>query len=142
MPCGLGARDSLRLEMCYPLNGADLGPERTPLEAGLAFFVDLEKDFCGAEVMRRQEVEGVAERLAALRVTVKGPPPRPHYGLFVDGERVGELSSGGQSPSLGSGIGMGYLPAALAKPGTVVEIDVRGRRFAAEVVKKPIYRKG
>ena len=128
--------------MCYPLNDSDRGPARTPLAAGLGFFVDLEKDFCGAEVMRQQKADGLTERLAALRMTVKGPPPRPHYGVFVGGEQVGELSSGGQSPSLGCGIGMAYLPLAFAKVGTAVELDVRGRRFAAEVVKKPIYRKG
>lgn len=142
VPCGLGARDSLRLEMCYPLNGSDLSPERTPIEAGLGFFVDLGKNFCGAEVLRRQKERGLRERLVALRMIVKGPPPRPHYAIYVAGEQVGELTSGGQSPSLGCGIGMGYLPVGLAKVGTLVEIDVRGRRFGAEVVKKPIYRKG
>ena len=141
-PCGLGARDSLRLEMCYPLNGSDLMPDTTPLEAGLGFFVDLEKDdFIGREVLRRQKAEGVGRRLAAIAYTGKGAPPRAHYPVLDSGgERIGELSSGVLSPSLGLGIGMAYLPVALAKPGTPVKIDVRGRLFDAQVVKKPFYK--
>lgn len=141
-PCGLGARDTLRLEMGYPLNGADLTPERTPLEAGLGRFVDLEKDFTGAEVLRRQK--GTPhDRLCGLRMTAAGPPPRAHYAVLHHGEKVGELTSGGIAPSLGgAGIGMAYVPAALARPGTRVEIDVRGRPHPAEVVARPFYRPG
>ncbi len=141
-PCGLGARDSLRLEMCYPLNGSDLSPERTPIEAGLGFFVDLEKgDFIGRETLAKQKAEGPSLRLAALEYTDKGAPPRAHYSVLdAAGETVSELSSGVLSPSLGKGIGMAYLPAALAKPGTELFIDVRGRRFPAKVVKKPFYK--
>ena len=140
--CGLGARDSLRLEMCYPLNGSDLSPERTPIEAGLGFFVDLEKgDFIGREVLAKQKAEGPAQRLVALEYTDKGAPPRSHYPVLdASGQVISELSSGVLSPSLGKGIGMAYLPAALAKPGTDLFVDVRGRQFPAKVVKKPFYK--
>ncbi len=141
-PCGLGARDTLRLEMGYPLNGSDLSPERTPLEAGLGYFVDLEKgDFIGRETLVRQKSEGPPSRLVALRYLEKGAPPRAHYPVLTeDGAPLGELTSGVLSPSLGTGIAMAYLPAAAAKPGTRVLIDVRGRFFPAEVVKKPFYK--
>lgn len=140
--CGLGARDTLRLEMCYPLNGSDLSPERSPLEAGLGFFVDLEKgDFIGRETLAKQKEEGLKQRLTAIAYTEKGPPPRAHYAVLdAAGELVSELSSGVLSPSLGQGIGMAYLPVELAKPGTELFIDVRGRRFPAQVVKKPFYK--
>lgn len=142
-PCGLGARDSLRLEMCYPLNGSDLSPDRTPLEAGLGFFCDLTKDFTGVEVLRKQKEEGLKERLVAMEYTDKGAPPRSHYTICAPGgDRIGELSSGVLSPSLGKGIGMGYLPVEYAAVGTNVEIEVRGKRFPAVVVKKPFYKKG
>ena len=141
-PCGLGARDTLRLEMCYPLNGSDLSPERTPLEAGLGFFVALEKgDFVGREVLARQKAEGLEQKLVAIEYLDKGAPPRAHYKVVTeDGEELGELGSGVLSPSLGKGIGMVYLPIGLSKPGTPVWVDVRGRRFPAQVVKKPFYK--
>lgn len=139
-PCGLGARDTLRLEKCYPLNGSDLDEEHTPLEAGLGFFVKLDKgEFVGREILAKQKENGLDRRLCAIRMTVKGPPPRPHYGVCQPdgGEQIAELSSGGLSPSLKEGIGMAYLPQDSAKVGTKIEIDVRGRRYEAEVVKKP-----
>ncbi len=142
-PCGLGARDTLRLEMGYPLNGSDLSPERTPIEAGLGFFCDLEKgDFIGRETLARQKAEGPAMKLTALQYTDKGPPPRSHYPVVsAAGEVIGELASGVLSPSLMTGIGMAYLPAQYSKPGTALQIDVRGRLFPAQVVKKPFYKK-
>jgi aminomethyltransferase len=142
-PCGLGARDTLRLEMGYPLNGNDLSPERTPIEAGLGFFCDLEKgDFIGRETLARQKTEGPALKLTALQYTDKGPPPRAHYPVVsAEGEVIGELASGALSPSLMTGIGMAYLPARYAKLGTAIQIDVRGRLFPATVVKKPFYKK-
>lgn len=141
-PCGLGARDSLRLEMAYPLNGSDLSPDRTPLEAGLGFFVALDKpDFPGRDALLRQKAEGLPSRLVAIALTGKGAPPRAHYPVCSEsGEVLGELSSGGLSPSLGTGIGLAYLPPEHAKPGTALQIDVRGRRFPAQVVKKPFYK--
>jgi len=137
-PCGLGARDTLRLEMCYPLNGSDLSPERTPLEAGLGFFVDLTKGaFVGRGILAAQKSAGLATRLAAIAIREKSPPIRPHYPVWANGEAVSETCSGALSPSLGHGIAMAYLPAALAKVGQDVEIEVRGRRYKASVVKKP-----
>src|SRR4029077_15201910 len=85
-PCGLGARDTLRLEMCYPLNGSDLSPARNPLEAGLGFFVDLTKpNFVGRDRLIREKETGPSRRLIPFRMTGKGPPPRPHYRIFRDG---------------------------------------------------------
>ena len=141
-PCGLGARDTLRMEVCYPLNGADLLPVRTPFEAGLGLFVDLQKpEFVGRDALLTQKESGLKQRLVAIKADGKSPPLRAHYGVFVGDERIGELTSGTQSPSLGTGIGLGYLEVSFAHPGQKVEIDVRGRRFAATVEKKPLYRK-
>ena len=141
-PCGLGARDTLRLEMCYPLNGSDLSPEHTPFEAGLSIFVDLEKpDFIGREALARQKTEGVKHRLAPFKMKDKSPPPRSHYPVFKNGEQIAEVASGTMSPSLGTGIGMAYLPAHLARIGEEIEIEIRGRRFPAVIEKKPMYRK-
>jgi aminomethyltransferase len=142
-PCGLGARDTLRMEVCYPLNGNDLSPERTPLEAGLGFFVDLEKpDFIGRAALAQQKAAGLAHRLAAFKMTGASPPPRSHYGVWKDGAQIGETCSGGLSPTLGCGIGLAYLPVEFARPGTAIEIDIRGRRFPAVVEKKPLHRGG
>jgi aminomethyltransferase len=141
-PCGLGSRDTLRIEVCYPLNGSDLSQDRTPLEAGLASFVDLEKgEFIGREALCAQKRTGIRQRLSALKAAEKSPPFRPHYPLFAGRERVGELTSGTQSPTLGVGIGLGYLDAAFAQPGHRVEIEIRGRKYAAHVEKKPLYKK-
>lgn len=141
-PCGLGARDSLRLEVCYPLNGSDLSPERTPIQAGLGFFCALDKEFIGCDVLKKQKAEGLKERLTAIKYTGKGPPPRAGYGVFnKGGDQIGKLSSGVFSPSLKEGIAMGYLPVEFAKIGTEIDIDVRGRKFSAKVVKKPFYKK-
>jgi len=142
VPCGLGARDTLRLEMGYPLNGNDLSAERTPLQAGLGFFVDLDKgDFVGREALVAQQAAGLPDKLAAFRMAGAAPPPRPHYPVAHEGQIVGEVCSGTQSPSLSAGIGMAYLPLTAAKIGSTIEIEIRGRRFPAEVVKKPFYRK-
>ena len=141
-PCGLGARDTLRLEMCYPLNGSDLSAERNPIEAGLGFFVDLEKSaFTGRDKLLETKTDGTRERLVAFKMNGKGPPPRPHYPLFSNGTRVGEITSGTLSPSLNIGIGMGYVSTASAKIGTPLEVEIRGQKFPATIVKKPLYKK-
>jgi aminomethyltransferase len=142
-PCGLGARDSLRLEMCYPLNGNDLLPDRSPIEAGLGFFCALEKGhFIGRDTLALQKANGPSTKLTALRYLEKGAPPRSHYPvLSADGAVIGELASGVLSPSLMTGIGMAYLPAEFSKIGTLLKVEVRGRHFSAEVVKKPFYKK-
>jgi aminomethyltransferase len=143
-PCGLGARDTLRLEMGYPLNGNDLSTAKTPLEAGLGMFCALKKpDFIGRNVLLEQKSSGLPSKLCALRYLDKGAPPRAHYPVTtLDGTVVGELASGALSPSLMTGIGLAYLPPGLAKPGTELAIDVRGRKFPASVCKKPFYKPG
>ena len=141
-PCGLGARDTLRLEMCYPLNGSDLSPERNPIEAGLGFFVDLMKpNFIGRDVLLRTREEGVREKLVPFRMKEKGPPPRSHYAVFHNGERIGEVTSGTLSPSLNWGVGMAYVSSAYTKIGTEIDIEIRGQKLAATIEKKPLYRK-
>ena len=140
VPCGLGSRDTLRLEMGYPLNGNDLSLERTPLQAGLGFFVAMNKEaFTGREALAAQKSAGLPDKLVAFRMIGATPPPRPHYPVLHNGEIVGEVGSGTQSPSLGCGIGVAYLPPQAAAIGTQIEIEIRGRRFAAEIVKKPFY---
>jgi aminomethyltransferase len=142
MPCALGARDTLRLEMGYPLNGNDLAQDKTPLQAGLGFFVDFEKgDFVGREALVAQKASGLPSKLTGFHMTSQSPPPRAHYAVWIDGLQVGEVCSGGLSPTLSQGIGMAYLPVAASKPGTPIEIEIRGKRYAAETVKKPFYRK-
>ena len=141
-PCGLGARDTLRLEMCYPLNGSDLSPEHNPIEAGLGFFVDLKKPkFVGRDVLVDVKENGSPNRLVAFRMKSKGPPPRPHYSVWRDGERIGEVTSGSLSPSLNEGIGMAYVASAHAKVGTEIEIEIRDRKLPAVIEKKPLYKK-
>jgi glycine cleavage system T protein (aminomethyltransferase) len=141
-PCGLGARDTLRLEMCYPLNGSDLSPERNPIEAGLGFFVDLTKpDFVGRDALVKTKEFGPREKLVPFRMKEKGPPPRPHYAVFRNGERIGEVTSGTLSPSLNWGIGMAYVSSAHAKIGAEIDIEIRAQKFPATVEKKPLYRK-
>jgi aminomethyltransferase len=159
-PCGLGARDTLRTEVCYPLYGHELNEETTPIEAGVGFFVSLDKgEFNGRSVLAEQKANGTNKKLVAFKMTEKSAPPRPHYPIIVarasrpgdeDQEhtgkmpmplRVGIVTSGTQSPSLNSGIGMGFVPPELAQPGTKIEIEIRGKKFAAIIVKKPIYKK-
>ena len=141
-PCGLGARDTLRTEVCYPLYGHELDENTTPIEAGVGFFVALDKGgFIGRSVLAEQKAGGVQKRCVAFKMTDKSAPPRPHYSIFSGGRKVGEVVSGTQSPSLNVGIGLGYVPPPLAKAGTPLHIEIRGKLFAAEVVVKPTYRK-
>ncbi len=142
-PAGLGARDTLRTEVCYPLYGHELDEDTTPIEAGVGFFVALDKgEFNGRTVLADQKANGVQKKLVAFKMTDKSAPPRPHYPIWVNGANVGEVVSGTQSPSLNLGIGMGYVPPELAKPDTKIEIEIRGKHYAAVVVPKPIYKKG
>jgi len=141
-PCGLGARDTLRLEMCYPLNGSDLSPERNPIEAGLGFFVDLTKsNFIGRDVLLETKEKGPRAKLVPFRMKEKGPPPRPHYAVFENGERIGEVTSGTLSPSLNWGVGMAYVSTTRAKIGAQIDIEIRGQKFPATIEKKPLYKK-
>jgi aminomethyltransferase len=144
-PAGLGARDTLRTEVCYPLYGHELDENTTPLEAGLGFFVALDKgEFIGSSVLVEQKAKGVDKKLVAFKMTDKSAPPRPHYPIWnsePNASKVGEVMSGTQSPSLGIGIGLGYVPPVFAKNQTPLEIEIRGRHSRALVVPKPIYRK-
>jgi aminomethyltransferase len=141
-PAGLGARDSLRLEMGYPLYGNDLDEAHTPLEAGLGWLTRLEKgDFVGREALLAQKGRGLTRRLVGLVLEDKGFP-RPGYAIRSAGSDVGVLSSGTVSPTLGKGIGMGYLPTELSTPGTRLEVDLRGKPAPAVVVSLPFHTKG
>jgi aminomethyltransferase len=141
-PCGLGARDTLRTEVCYPLYGHELDENTTPIEAGLGFFVALDKgEFVGRTALAEQKEKSARKKCVAFKMTDRSAPPRPQYPVCVNGAKVGEVTSGTQSPSLGVGIGMGYVPVEFAKAGTALEIEIRGKRAPAIVVPKPIYRK-
>jgi aminomethyltransferase len=136
-PIGLGARDTLRLEVCFHLYGNDLSEDRNPIEAGLGWACKLDTGFIGADALRGVEPE---QTLVPFAFTGPGIP-RQGNPILVDGEPVGEVTSGTLSPCLGSGIGMGYVPRAAAAPGTAIEVDVRGRVRPADVRDKPLYRK-
>jgi aminomethyltransferase len=144
-PAGLGARDTLRTEMCYPLYGHELSEDTTPFEAGITFCVALDKgDFTGREALLAQKAAGIARKCVAFRMADKSAPPRPGYALWSSGpnpRQLGPVVSGTQSPSLGVGIGLGFVPVALAAPGTQLEVEIRGRRAPATVVPKPFFRK-
>jgi aminomethyltransferase len=135
-PCGLGSRDTLRLEVCYPLHGNDIGPDTDAISAGLGWVCALDKDFTGGDELRRIKEAGPEKKLAAF---VMEEPGIPRQGMAIEGG--GEVTSGTHSPMLDKGIGMGYVPAAAAEPDTELTIDLRGRSRRARVVKKPIYKK-
>ena len=136
VPCGLGARDTLRLEVCYPLHGNDIGPDTDAISAGLGWVCALDKEFTGAGELRRIKEARPERKLVAFVMEETGVP---RQGMAVLGG--GEVTSGTHSPMLDRGIGMGYVPAAQAEPGTELTIDVRGRDRRARVVKKPIYKR-
>ena len=133
-PCGLGARDTLRLEVCYPLHGNDIGPETDPISAGLGWTCALDKEFTGVGELRRVKEQGPERRLVAFVMAEKAIP---RAGMPIEGG--GEVTSGSHSPMLDVGIGMGYVPSGRAAPETGLTIDVRGKPRAARIVKKPIY---
>jgi aminomethyltransferase len=134
--CGLGARDTLRLEVCYPLHGNDITPERTPIEAGLGWACALAKDFTGVEALRKEKEAGPKEKLIAFVMDAKGIP---RQGMPI--EEGGEVTSGSLSPMLGVGIGLAYVVADRSGPGTELTVDLRGRARPGHIVKKPIYKR-
>jgi aminomethyltransferase len=136
VPCGLGARDTLRLEVCFPLHGNDITQDTDAISAGLGWVCALDKDFTGAEELRRIKAEGPTEKLVPF-VMEEGGIPRA--GMSVAGG--GRVTSGSHSPMLDRGIGMGYVPTGRSEPGTELTVDVRGRDRSARVVKKPIYKR-
>jgi aminomethyltransferase len=133
-PCGLGARDTLRLEVCYPLHGNDIGPNTDGISAGLGWVCSLAKDFTGVEELRRIKEAGPQQKLSAFVMEERAIP---RQGMAI--AEGGEVTSGTHSPMLDIGIGLGYVPAELTEPGTGITIDVRGKPRRARVVKKPIY---
>lgn len=144
-PAGLGARDTLRTEVCYPLYGHELDENTTPLEAGLGYFVALGKgEFIGREVLARQKAQGPPRKLAAFKMAERSAPPRPGYSIWSaagGAEPIGRVASGTQSPSLGIGIGLGFVTPEFSPANTAIGIEIRGRRVPAMTVPRPIYRK-
>src|SRR5207248_1923941 len=135
-PCGLGARDTLRLEVCFPLHGNDIGPQWDAISSGLAWACALDTDFTGADRLRAVKEHGPEQKLVPFAMTEKAIP---RQGMAVVGG--GEVTSGTMSPMLDVGIGMAYVPAGAAKPGTEIVIDVRGKERRGEVRKKPLSHK-
>ncbi|HEV8460462.1 MAG TPA: glycine cleavage system aminomethyltransferase GcvT [Gaiellaceae bacterium] len=135
-PCGLGARDTLRLEVCYPLHGNDIGPQWDAVSSGLSWACAFDTEFTGVDVLREVKERGPASKLVPFVMTEKAIP---RQGMAIQGG--GEVTSGTMSPMLDVGIGMGYVPAATAKAGTEIVIDVRGKDRRAEISKKPLYKK-
>ncbi len=138
---GLAARDSLRLEMKMALYGNDIDETTNPIEAGLGWIVDLDKDFIGRDVLARTKEEKPSRRLVCLELSGR-VIPRKGYDLIADNQLVGKVTSGVFSPSLQKPIALGYLPRRLARIGSHVELEIRGRRFPARVVRPPFYKEG
>jgi len=136
-PCGLGARDTLRLEVCYPLHGNDITPDTDAISAGLGWVCVLDKEFTGAGELRRIKEDGPTRRLVAFVMEERAVP---RAGMPI--EQGGEVTSGTHSPMLEKGIGLGYVPRERSDPDTEITIDVRGKARKARIVKKPIYRRG
>lgn len=136
-PIGLGARDTLRLEMGYALYGNELSENSNPLEAGLGWVIKLQKDdFLGKAALKKQKDAGLSRKLVGIRLLERGVP-RPHYRVLHEGSGVGELTSGTFSPSLNTGIGLCYVSTEYAKPGTRLDVEIRKSNVPAEVVKPP-----
>lgn len=141
LPCGLGARDTLRFEACLPLYGRELSPNITPIEAGLGFAVKPEKgDFIGRDVLAEQKAEGPPRKLVGLEMIDRGIP-RTYYPVYAGEEKIGEVTTGTQSPTLKKSVGLALIRAEYAEPGNEVEVEIRGRRLRAAVVKTPFYRR-
>lgn len=141
VPCGLGARDTLRLEAAMALYGQDIDETTSPLEAGLGWLVHLEKagEFVGRSVLAQQKQTGVSRKLVGLQMQGRNIA-RHDYPLFFEHQRVGEVTSGTQSPTLGQPIALAYVSAHLAKIGQTIDVEIRGKRYPAVVVKRPFYR--
>ena len=140
-PIGLGARDTLRLEMGYNLYGNDITDETSPLEAGLGWVTKFTHDFIDADLLKKQKEQGLAHKLVAFEMIDRGIP-RGHYELTdADGQKLGEVTSGTQSPTLGKGIGLGYVPTSVSRPGSELFVNVRDKLLKAQVVKLPFVKK-
>ncbi|EMR02092.1 glycine cleavage system aminomethyltransferase GcvT [Cesiribacter andamanensis] len=138
-PIGLGARDTLRLEMGYCLYGNDIDDTTSPLEARLGWITKFSKEFNNAEGLKLQKEQGISRQLSAFKMIDRGIPRQGYELVDAEGNPIGKVTSGTQSPSLGYGIGMGYVKKEWSQPGSEIWVDVRGRRLKAEVVKLPFY---
>ena len=138
VPCGLGARDILRLEASLPLHGSDITSEISPIEAGLDRFVKLDKDFAGSDVLKAQQANGITKKLIGLIVQGRNLP-RHNYPINFNGAAVGIITSGAYSPTLDRNIAMGYVPPEHSTPLLKLEVDIRGRIAEAEVTALPFY---
>lgn len=139
-PIGLGARDTLRLEMGFCLYGNDITDSTSPLEAGLGWITKFTKEFVDSEFLKGQKEQGVARKLVGFELDEKGIP-RSHYDICdMAGNKIGEVTSGTMSPSLGKGIGLGYVAVGNHAPGTKIQIVIRNKMQAATVVKLPFYK--
>jgi aminomethyltransferase len=136
VPCGLGARDTLRLEASLPLHGNDITPETDAISAGLGWCCKLEKEFSGAQELREIKARGPERKLVSFVMEEKAVP---RQGMTIGGG--GEVTSGTHSPMLDRGIGMGYVPSETSAPGTELAIDVRGKSRRGRIVKRPIYKR-
>ncbi|MFA6450987.1 MAG: glycine cleavage system aminomethyltransferase GcvT, partial [bacterium] len=136
VPCGLGARDSLRLECCYSLYGHELTDTISPVEAGLAFVVAKEKDYIGGDVVKAQQKEGAPRKLIVFELVERGIP-REHYEVSKDGAVIGEVTSGTYSPTLKKGIGMALVTKGAAAVGDTITVSIRNKPYEAKVVKRP-----
>ena len=139
-PAGLGARDTLRLEMGYPLYGQEMDENTTPIEASLGMFLDFEKDFIGKERLVAQKEQGVARKLLGFEL-MSGGVPRAGHLIYSDQKEVGRVTSGNYAPSLKKGIGMGYVDVQYSGLGSELLVDIRGKAVPVVVVKKPFYQK-
>jgi aminomethyltransferase len=138
-PAGLGARDTLRMEVCFHLYGNDLSEDRNPIEAGLGWCCKEDTGFIGSERVAEARAAGTQEKLAPFVLPQRGIPRQGNAVVGSDGEEVGVVTSGTHSPSLGYGIGMAYVRTDLTEPGTALEVDVRGKRRAARIESRPLY---
>ncbi len=138
LPCGLGARDVLRLEAGLPLHGHEIDPETSPIEAGLDRFARREGNYVGQPVLQQQREDGTKRKLVGLTLPGRSAP-RADYTISFQGQEVGRITSGSFSPTLDTSIAMGYVLAGHSEPGTSLEVDIRGRTAAAEVVSLPFY---
>ena len=141
LPCGLGARDVLRLEAALPLHGHEIDPETSPIEASLDRFVRREGDYIGQPVLADQRENGTDRKLVGLTMPGRSAP-RAGYPIMEDGQEIGRITSGSFSPTLDTSIALGYVLAGHSEPGTSLEVDIRGRTATAEIVTLPFYSRG
>ncbi len=140
LPCGLAARNTLRLESAMSLYGNEISDEITPLEANLGWICKLKTDFIGRDALKRQKVEGLKRKLVGFEMTDRGIA-RDHFDVYINDEKVGIVTSGSHAPYLKKNIGLAFVPSKFANVGQEIKIDVRGRHLAAEIVQTPFYKR-